>query len=327
MTLGPRTIGHLQSLVRNGEPSAGPSDRYTLHEIIGQGAMGTVHRAHDTVLGRDVAFKLLDRRDQSTRTRERFERESLILAGLEHPGIVPVYDAGEMSDGTRFHVMQLVRGQRLDAYVQRGLSRGEVLRLMLRLAETVAFANARGVVHRDLKPGNVMVGPFGEVLVLDWGVAKVLHDAPRHDENQRETTAGLDVAVFDATRDGAVIGTPGYMAPEQQSGASGAVDQRADVYALGVIMRELLATTPDGSTRSLRAIADRASHTDVYHRYATARDFADDIRRWLDGAPVHAHKESLMERTIRICRQHQTAILLVLTYLFVRITILLWRNI
>jgi serine/threonine protein kinase len=325
MELSPRVIGNLQSLLTQGGSRA---ERYTLFETVGRGAMGTVYRAHDAVLGRDVAFKVLEGREHSSAARERFERESLILAGLEHPGIVPVHDAGELADGRRFHVMQLVRGQRLDGYAQNGLTRGEALRLMLRLAETVAFANSRGVVHRDLKPGNIMVGPFGEVLVLDWGVAKVMREEQSSHGEYDDSQASLLAATAGAeTHDGIVIGTPGYMAPEQQSGESNAVDQRADVYALGVILRELLGASSEGTPRSLRAIVERATQPVPDSRYTSALELSADIRRWLDGEAVHAHRESALERAGRFYRQHQVAILLVLTYLVVRVSILLWRNI
>ena len=148
--------------------------RYELVGLLGRGGMGEVHRARDHHLGRDVAIKLLAREASAVRLAERLERESRVLARLEHPGIVPVYDAGALDDGRVYYVMRLVDGVRLDEFARRGASRGELLRTLRRVAEAVAFAHGRGIVHRDLKPGNVMIGPFGEVLVLDWGVAKLL---------------------------------------------------------------------------------------------------------------------------------------------------------
>lgn len=325
MTLSNHAVSRLKQLVSHAPV---PPARYTLHEVIGQGGMGTVYRAHDTGLGRDVAFKVLDERAAlGSDASDRLRREASILAGLEHPGIIPVHDVGELENGGAFYVMRLVRGERLDEHVARGVGRGDVLRLMLRLCETVAFANAQGVIHRDLKPGNIMIGPFGEVLVLDWGVAKLItstHSAlPPH-------PAAVDSRSLDeiaTTVDGMVVGTPGYMSPEQQAGASARVNQTADVFALGVIMRELLSHVKEPTDRALDAIMNCATASEPSARYAGANNLARDIRRWLDGQSIAAYKESALERALRLYRQHQTAILLVLTYLIVRSVILLWRHI
>lgn len=315
----------LQQLVTE---SPEPPERYTLHEIVGQGGMGTVYRAHDSVLGRDVAFKVLDARAQLViDASARIQREASILARLEHPGIVPVHDAGELSNGSAFYVMQLVRGKRLDEHVTEAMSRGDVLRLMLRLCEIVAFANAQGVVHRDLKPGNIMIGPFGEVLVLDWGVAKLLAETERGSDALKPSFTHRAELLAAPTVDGMIVGTPGYMSPEQAAGSSGAVDQTADVYSLGVIMRELMRAAAEPGDRALKAVVNRATALEAGNRYQSASELADDIRRWLDGQPVSAHKENFGEQALRLYRQHQTAVLLVLTYLVVRLIILLWRRI
>lgn len=325
MTLSDRTVLHLQQLV-TAQPS--PPKRYTLHEVIGQGGMGTVYRAHDEYLRRDVAFKVLDARSQLTpHANSRLLREAFILANLEHPGIVPVHDVGTLENGGGFYVMQLVKGDRLDDHAARGMSRGDVLRLMLRLSEIIAFANSRGVVHRDLKPGNIMIGPFGETLVLDWGVAKIISDAAYQIQRSNASELPKATASAPATVDGMVVGTRGYMSPEQESGASSRVDQRADVYSLGVIMRELLSTTGDTANRSLTAIVEKATAVQTTDRYPSASALGDDIRRWLDGRAVDAYREGPFEKTARFYRQHQTAVLLILTYLFVRVVILLWRRI
>ncbi len=134
--------------------------------------MGTVYRARDLALGRDVALKVLRAETSDERLADRLRREARILAHLEHPGIVPVHDVGTLADGRVFYVMKLVRGTRLDVFAESaGVS--EVLRAFLRVVETVGFAHAHDVIHRDLKPANIMVGGFGELLVLDWGIAKI----------------------------------------------------------------------------------------------------------------------------------------------------------
>ena len=207
--------------------------RYQLDGVAGTGGMGTVYVVRDTELGRRVALKVLDVQDPEVEARLR--REAEVLARLEHPGIVPVHDVGRLGDGRGFYTMKLVQGERLDRYATRDLSLPERLRVFLRIAEAVAFAHAHGVLHRDLKPQNVMIGPFGEVLVLDWGLAKVLSDpaGPAGAAPQRPRAPG-------DTGDGAVLGTPGFMAPEQAAGESGTADVRAGVAlvvggALGIL--------------------------------------------------------------------------------------------
>ena len=173
--LDDRAVEQLRTIV--GRPAT-PGDRYVVHELIARGGMGEVYRAVDTSLGRDVALKVLPLA-AAPGMAERLEREARVLARLEHPGIVPVHDVGALDDGRLYYVMRLVRGRRLDEYSRDGPTRGELLRVFLRLCDAVAFAHAQGVIHRDLKPGNIMIGPFGEVLVLDWGVARVLSDGAR----------------------------------------------------------------------------------------------------------------------------------------------------
>ncbi len=222
----------------------------------------------------------------------RLEREATILAGLEHPGIVPVHDAGTLPDGSAFYVMKRVRGTRVDALARSGLSLAEALRLFARICEPVAFAHARGVVHRDLKPENVMVGEFGEVIVMDWGVAKLLERpadaagsdvAPgeRQGDGAREERAPLPHVASGAplTSDGDVIGTRGYMAPEQERGDTAAICPRSDVWALGAILRELAtaACAPAGARlpRPLAAIVARATADLPADRYASAAELAE----------------------------------------------------
>ena len=273
------------------------ADRYELRALLGRGGMGEVHRAYDRHLEREVAIKVLATELTAPDVADRLHRESRVLARLEHPGIVPVYDAGVLDDGRVFYVMRLVDGVRLDAYAQaarsRGTTRGDLLRTVLRIAEAVGFAHERGVVHRDLKPSNVMIGPFGEVLVLDWGVA---------------TTLGAR---------GSAAGTPGFIAPEAARGES-PVDVRTDVYSLGVLLRELLAAHPDPVGRPLASLVASATAEEPAARYGSMATLSADLRRWLDGEPVSVHRENTVERLGRFGRRHQVAILLLLGYIVVR---------
>lgn len=298
-----------------------PGGRYQVVEPIGQGGMGTVYRATDVVLGREVALKVLRPEATGDALAERLRREARILARLEHPGIVPVHDAGTLADGRVYYVMKLVRGARLDEFVA-GVSRSDALRVFLRVLDTIGFAHARGVIHRDLKPANIMVGSFGEVLVLDWGIARVLGDA------EAGTTAGpaaVGALLPGDTAPGVVLGTPGFMAPEQARGEVETLDQRADIYALGAILRRLAA--PDALPRPLASVSARATAPMAADRYASVADLAQDIVRFMDGGPVSAHRETVSERLDRLYRRYQTPILLIVAYLTMRLLFLVLRGI
>ena len=296
-------------------PDAG--ERYDIHELIGRGGMGAVYRATDRTLQRDVALKVLPAEVDQHELVHRLEREARVLASLEHPGIVAVHDAGSLADGRPYYTMRLVRGRRLDEQV-REEGRGQRLRRFLSVCDAVSFAHSRGVIHRDLKPSNVMVGAFGEVVVLDWGVAKVTG----------ESSVDSSVAVSasdDRTGDGVAIGTPGFMAPEQLSGDRTAVDARADVYSLGILLRDLLGA--DHGPAALRAIVTRATAERVGERYGSVDALAADVRSWLDGLPVSAHSESVFEKAARFYLRNRPLILLLLAYLTMRLFILWWRGV
>ncbi len=340
MTLPEHALAHLQDVLRAPEL---PGGRYALHEPVGQGGMGTVYRASDQVLGRDVAIKVLRGDVADAEAALRLEREARILARLEHPGIVPVHDVGTLADGRVFYVMKLVRGERLAEFA-RAAPRSDVLRVVLRVCETVGFAHAHGVVHRDLKPSNIMVGAYGEVLVLDWGIARVVGTgrAARADGPPASVSmAPLPVAVpasapsappddtgDPVTAPGTVLGTPGFMAPEQAQGQPGLADARTDVFGLGAILRGVILGEEAGRDipRPLAAIWARALSPDPASRYASAADLAADLTRFLDAQPVSAYRETLGERTGRVFRKYQTAIILVLTYLAVRLLFLAMRG-
>jgi serine/threonine protein kinase len=240
----------------------------------------------------------------------RLRTEAGVLARLEHPGVVPIHDLGRLPDGRLFYAMRLVRGVTLAEHLATLPELADRLRVFERVCEPVAYAHAHGVVPRDLKPANVMVGEFGTVLVMDWGVAKVLGDP--------ELPAMLASGAAGGTTDpGTVLGTPGFMAPEQAGGWSARTDQRSDVYALGAILSLVLA----GSARlpkRLRAIGHKALATDPARRYADAGALAADIAHYRLGQPVAAYPETVLDRVARFAATHRTAILLVLAYLVMR---------
>ena len=318
-------VARLRDLVERPDVA---STRYDILERIGEGGMGVVYLARDRELGREVALKVLRTPNPSSDERDRILREARILASLEHPGIAPVHDVGVLPDGRVFYVMKRIRGERLDGFARAGRSRAELLRVFRQVCDAVAFAHAAGVIHRDLKPQNVMIGAFGEVLVLDWGVAKLRGRGTE----LAGAVAPKEVAGHD-TSPGAVMGTPGYMAPEQLAGESNTVDERADVYGLGGILCFLLTGEhpPAGLPRAerwlaipppLRAICERARAPLPDNRYRAASDLAADVANYLDALPVSAHREGLLERGRRIAARHRTALLLVLAYLLMRVTLL-----
>ena len=310
--------------------------RYRLIERIASGGMGSVYLAEDATLGRRVAIKILDVPDSSGDLAARLQREAHILASLEHPGIVPVHDAGTLADGRVFYAMKFVEGERLDRFSERESTLPGRLRIFQRICDTVAFAHTRGVLHRDLKPENIMTGPFGEVLVMDWGVAKILRadriSMPNEaiPDQPRETPRGL-VAVSMRTplktAHGAVLGTPGYMAPEQARGDVEHLDERADIYSLGAMLQFLIAANARGTQttpRAVSAIARKAMDADPAARYASAAELGQDIARYLDGLPVLAYPENALQKIARWAARYRLAIVLVLTYLVVRALLIFW---
>jgi eukaryotic-like serine/threonine-protein kinase len=273
--------------------------RYEITGVAGYGGMGTVYVARDHILDRDVAVKVLDVADRKGSRARRLQREAHILARLDHPGIVPVHDAGSLEDGRAFYVMKLVKGRRLDQLIRDALPIATRLTVFDRILDAVAFAHAHGVVHRDLKPENVMVGGFGEVYVMDWGVAQ---------------DGGADA-------EAAVVGTPGFMAPEQELARD--VDPRADIYALGILLAQVIGDAP----AALRAIAQKACHADASGRYQNVEAMAADLARFRNQDPVEAYRESAMERAVRLYRRYELPILLLVAYVVMRFVVLVWRGI
>ncbi|MGE0323756.1 MAG: serine/threonine-protein kinase [Polyangiaceae bacterium] len=242
-------VGHVDP--RGGTLSGDFAERYEARDSLGEGGMGTVQLCHDRRVGRDVAMKLVRAEFvSSAQMRERFFREARVQGQLEHPSIVPVYDIGEGPHGEAYFTMRRVKGLTLEAVlfglqngdkeITRRYSRRRLLTAFSSVCLTIAYAHSRGVVHRDLKPANIMLGDFGEVIVLDWGLAKLPGNEDVMPASQRVSLPDLQGL---ATRAGSVLGTPGYMPPEQIRGAE-RVDAKADVYALGSILFELASLEP-----------------------------------------------------------------------------------
>jgi len=316
--------------------------RYRFVAELARGGMGRVTVLLDTLLGREVAVKEV-LPQAGARALRRFEREALLTAGLEHPGIVPVHELVRGPDGEPYLVMRRVKGRPLDEAVAAapGLAgRLALLPAVLAAVDAVAYAHGRGIVHRDLKPSNVLLGEFGETVVIDWGLAREVaappagveaaaHPERRAREAGPESRDGRSGAFDDGlTRAGSVIGTPAFMSPEQARGE--AVDPRADVYALGAILYQLLtgqrpyAGTPSqelvqavrtGPPRSIQAlapelapelaaIAERAMAREVPARYASAQELSEDLRRFQTGRLVSAHAYSSRQLLARFLRRN-----------------------
>jgi len=320
--------------------------RYRLLERVARGGMGVVYAAEDENLQRRVALKVLDVPGSDGELANRLILEARVLARLEHPGIVPVHDVGTLRDGRVFYTMKFVEGQRLDRFIATLDSIPDRLRLFLRICDAVGFAHARGVLHRDLKPANIMVGPFGEVLVMDWGLAKILRGNIADNRNPADpdatvfeksnATAAPDGAteVSVVTGHGTILGTPGYMSPEQARGDVEQLDARSDIFSLGALLRFLLSNDlakPGSAKRrplekSLEAICAKAAAAAPADRYPNVPEMALDVSRYLDGLAVGAHPESFLEKTARFYRRYRFFILLIAAYLAMRVAILIFLH-
>jgi tetratricopeptide (TPR) repeat protein len=255
-----------------------PAARYELLDEIARGAMGVVYRATDTALGREVAVKVLqDRFSPDSSAARRFLDEARITGQLQHPGIPPLHDVGARPDGRPFLAMKLIKGRTLDDLLRDrpdpAADRGRFVAAFEQVCQAVAFAHAHKVIHRDLKPHNVMVGAFGEVQVMDWGLAKVLTAGPAV-ARPADETVGTEIRSLrqgdgSQTQAGSVLGTPAFMPPEQAVGAVEQVDERSDVFGLGAILAVILTGGPPfvGETsEATRLLAARGKVADCFAR-------------------------------------------------------------
>jgi serine/threonine-protein kinase len=321
-------------------PASGP--RYTLSRLHASGGIGRVWVARDASLGRDVALKeLLPQRAANPAIWARFLKEAQVTGQLEHPGIVPIYEVGTRpEDQAPFYTMRFIRGRTLaeaaGSYHERrrrdaaaAMDLRDLLTAFVSVCNAVAYAHSRGVLHRDLKPQNVVLGDYGEVIVLDWGLAKMVGE---HEEGAPPLELTGSGEPLDGTVQGQVLGTPAYMPPEQAEGRLDLLDVRSDVYGLGAILYEILAGQPPfvksqtqdllqqvihepptpprlafpGVPKALEAVCLKALAKKPGDRYGTAKELADEARRWLADEPVVAYRDPLTTRLTRWGRRHRT---------------------
>ncbi len=319
--------------------------RYVGPTVIGRGGMGVVLQATDPDLHREVALKILQGETQARREALRqFLIEAQLTGQLEHPNIVPVHELGTLADGRPYFSMKLVRGRSLsevvgalsagDQAIRREFTRTRLLTDFLKICDAVAFAHDRGVVHRDLKPANVMIGAFGEVLVMDWGLAKIVGADATLEVGSGSGDAWAEYfSEQDRTIEGHVVGTPAYMSPEQARGDVASVGIASDVYALGAILYEILTRTKPfrgesvaaileavrsgalepPSTRApaagvpaeLEAVVEKAMALQPAGRYATVVAMRADIEAYLDGRLLSAARYGPLQLLVKYARRHR----------------------
>lgn len=345
----------LQEAIEIGSLSWPAGSRYEILDAIAVGGMGAILQASERISKRKVAMKVMIRADTESPAAKRFMREAIIVSSLEHPNIVPVHDIGISPLGDPYFTMKLVQGENLADVLYKVRSRDPeyfhnydlptLLEILIKVCNGVAFAHSRSVVHLDLKPHNILVGDYGEVLVLDWGLARVIptisEDNPLYavcgEENFAPTTSyamNYNYSLF--TEDGTIKGTPGFMAPEQAHGNINEIDQRADVFSLGTLLymmltlrvpiigensSEILQHTIKGNfvppgkrlyqhsvPEQLEAIVMKAMTVDVEERYTSVKDFQKDISAYLSGHVISVEKDNVSKKIYLFLKRKETEV-------------------
>jgi serine/threonine protein kinase len=317
--------------------------KYQMDKELGRGGMGVVLSVLDKNIQRKVAMKVIIPK-QATRPDQiiRFIEEVQITGQLEHPNIVPTYELGTTRDGKIYYTMKLVKGKTLSDIIEenqkkkasRPYSLTRLLQIFIQVCNGIAFAHSKKAIHRDLKPENIMVGEFGEVMIMDWGLAKVLGQPEHIGPHTTETVKGIkETDISSRTLDGMVMGTPSYMPPEQAAGRISDLDERSDIYSLGAILYEILTYAPPYTGNDVRkilgdvvkkpvilprlrnpsnnipaeleAICLKAMAKQQASRYGSAQELAADIQNYLEGRSVAARPDSLPTRAVKWVRRNK----------------------
>ncbi len=320
-----------------------PLQKYRFIRSIGRGGMKMVLQVKDLDATRDVAMAVLP--DAAARPHQdivRFIQEARITASLEHPNIVPVHDLGVDATGAPYYTMKLLRGQTLASLIEK-LAAGDpkvlaeynttrLLRIFLKICYGVAFAHSRGVIHLDLKPENIQVGDFGEVLVMDWGLAKLLEKNPEPEKKETESAKSSGDSLNNTTQDGIMKGTPGYMAPEQAAGKNSDKDTRTDIYSLGAILYTLMTWRPPLEQKEVReriqatltgniipprerapereipvaieAVIMKAMSLHPDDRYQSVKELRKEVNAYIGGYATAAEKASIVKKSVLFVKRH-----------------------
>jgi serine/threonine protein kinase/tetratricopeptide (TPR) repeat protein len=314
--------------------------------LLGEGGMGTVYRVRDKSLGRQAALKLLRDKDAHSSLKARFHRETRITANLDHPSIPPVYQAGMTGNDELYMIMKVIEGQTLAQLIKNyhendrpGSELRSLLGILVKVSEAMEYAHSKGILHRDIKPDNIMVGGHGEVMVMDWGIARDLSEKDDIEELKQDARAlaTSDLEGMGLTQAGAVLGTPGYMPPEQAGGEE--VDARSDIFALGAVLTEVLTKelpvvgdsalnrvvqTCEGNIRGPRdidhsinpeldAIVQNALSFDPADRFQKVSDWTQHLKLYLAGEDLPIYSYNGWETVQRWARRHPSTLLISLT--------------
>ena len=329
------------------QPSSDPQAlRFRKVRFHDKGGLGEIHVAVDRELPREVALKEIKPRYANVHSsRERFAQEARITGALEHPGIVPVYGLGQYDDGQLYYAMRFIEGETLSKAIARyhrsessGMNPGEkrlafrkLLDQFVDVCHVINYAHDRGVIHRDIKPDNIMLGPYGETLVVDWGLAKRVDEEDIAGGDSKETSRPVRIRNASTTLPGSVVGTPAYMSPEQATGTNEGVGPCSDIYSLGATLYRLLTglfpfqgetaieqvcqgdfkpprEVARGVPPALESICLKAMALAPEDRYPSAGDLASDVQRYLADEPVSVYREPLLQQAARVARHHKVAV-------------------
>ena len=317
------------------------TDRYQIMDLICEGGMGRIYKAYDSKTDRYVAYKSV-KENSSYQFELRFRYEAEVTARLEHPNIMPVYDIGQDLNGKPFYTMKLLKGKTLQEFLTQKPKRKELIEHLIKVCDAIAYSHKNNIIHRDLKPENIIIGDYGEVLVLDWGIAKVVDSVELFEENEELLKLSSDL-----TQCGSVMGTPVYMSPEQAKDAESA-DKKSDIYSLGAMFFKMLtAKEPfDGNSSqeilekvkagklceikenipaSALAVCKKAMSLNPEERYQSVEEMTSELKKLQGGFTVNAENASLAKVLFSTVKRHKTVSLLSIVFMAILGTVITYN--